>query len=241
MNTGKTIRIWPVLAAAGLGIAMLCGLGTWQVQRLHWKEGLLAQLAAKAAADPVDLAEAARQQEQGLDTEFLKVHFSAVYGPGAELRLISSFDGGPGWTIITPAVTLDGRGLLVDRGQVPPEKLDSHGTPKGDVEITGVIRRYLNGRARFDPDNDALKNQWYWWDIPAMLQAAHFPDAVKPEVFVVQLLPDTAADALPRPPEPRANLSNNHLGYAITWFGLALALLAVTAIYLRGQMKKSTA
>ena len=237
----KPVRIWPVILATAIGIAMLCGLGIWQVQRLQWKEGLLAQLAAKAAAEPVDLAEAARQQGQGLDTEFLKVRFRAVYVASGELRMISNFDGGPGWTIITPAVTADGRGILVDRGQVPPEKLGNYDTPQGDVEITGVIRRYLNGRGRFDPDNDAAKNQWYWWDIPAMLQAVQFPDSVKPENLVVQILPGTVTGALPRPSEPRANLSNNHLGYAITWFGLALALLAVAVIYLRGQMKKSIA
>ena len=240
MSGGKPIRIWPVLLTSGIGIAILCGLGIWQVQRLHWKEGLLAQLAARAAADPVDLAEAARQQDQGLDTEFLKVHFRAVYDPNFELHLISSFDGGPGWTIIMPAVTSDGHGILIDRGQVPPEKLNSFDTPKGEVEITGVIRRYLNGRARFDPDNDAGKNQWYWWDIPAMLQAVHFAGSIKSEVFMVQILPGTVTAELPRPVEPRANLSNNHLGYAITWFGMALALLAVAVIYLRGQMKKST-
>ena len=233
MTAAMSPRIWPVVSAALVAFVILCGLGVWQVQRLHWKEGLLAQLAARAAAGPVALGTA--------DAEFAKVRFRAAYKLDAEMKMISTFDGGPGWTIITPAITADGRAVLVDRGQVPPERLEDYDKPQGEVEITGVIRRYRNGQARFDPDNDPIKNQWYWWEIPAMLKASNLPAGVEPLAVVVQVLPGTVTAEYPRPPEPRANLTNNHLGYAITWFGLALALLAVAGVYVRGQMKKSTA
>ena len=148
---------------------------------------------------------------------------------------------GPGWTIVTPALTGDGRAVLVDRGQVPPDRLGDFPTPQGALDITGVIRQYRNGRAQFDPDNDPDKGQWFWWDIPAMLQGSRIPPSADAMPFVVQLLPDATPAAFPRAPEPRANLRNNHLGYAITWFGLALALAAVSGLYICGQMKKSTA
>ena len=237
----KQTRIWPVLLAAMIGIAILCGLGVWQVQRLQWKQDLLARLAARAAAEPIGVGAAAAELQRGQDIEFLKVRFQGNYGAGAGLAMMSTFEGGPGWTIVTPVLTADGKAVLVDRGQVPPDRLRDYPTPEGAVDLTGVIRRYPNGRARFDPDNDPVKGQWFWWDIPAMLRQAKLPQGVEPLPFVVQLLPDTAAADLPRPPEPRANLRNNHLGYAITWFGLALALLAVTAVYVRGRTKKSTA
>ena len=231
-------RIWPVVLASAIGVVILCGLGFWQVQRLHWKEGLLAQLAANAAAAPIDLATADAVQRDGRSIEFVRIGFRATYKFDAEMKMISTFEGGPGWTIITPAVTPGGQAVLVDRGQVPADRLESYDKPQGEVEITGIIRQYANGRARFDPDNDAAKNQWYWWDIPAMLQASHLPGNGKPLPFVVQLLPAAVTADLPRPPEPRANLSNNHLGYAITWFGLALVLLVIAGLFLRGQMKK---
>lgn len=241
MTGTARVRIWPVLLAAAAGFALLCSLGIWQVQRLHWKERLIDQLGARAAAAPVGLAEAEAALNRGEDIEFLKLRFSATYLFDTEKTMISTIDGGPGFTVITPAVTADGRAVLVDRGQVPPERLKDYGRPQGEVEVTGVVRQYRNGQARFDPDNDPAANQWYWWDIPAMLKASKLAPGIKALPVVVQLLPGSAAADDPRPPEPRANLTNNHLGYAITWFGLALALLAVTGAYLRSQMKKSDA
>ena len=102
-------RIWPVVLATLVGLAILVSLGVWQVQRLHWKEGLLAQLAANAAADPVDLATAVRLAEDGKDDEFLRVKFSGHYKNDAWKKMISTYDGGQGWTIITPAISDAGR------------------------------------------------------------------------------------------------------------------------------------
>ena len=75
------------------------------------------------------------------------------------------------------------------------------------------------------------KNQ-LWWDLPAMIAASGLPADLKPYPFVVQLLPSSTAAEFPRPDEPKSDLANNHLGYAITWFGLALTLLGVSGFYL---------
>jgi len=83
-----------------------------------------------------------------------------------------------------------------------------------------------------DPENDPAANLWYWWDVPAMQAASGLAAGAKPFPDVVQLLPSAAAGgAFPRPQEPKANLANNHLGYAITWFGLAATLLGVAGFY----------
>jgi len=234
-------RLWLVGLAAAAGIAILCALGIWQLQRLHWKEALLARLAANAAAAPVDLGTAAAARREGRDIEFLHVRFDGRYRGSVSLHLLSSFEGGPGWTIVTPAVSEDGLSVLVDRGRLPPDAVESDRAPSGPVTIDGLVRLYRNGRGPFDPDNDAAKNQWYWWDLPAMLQAAGLAGGDQVVPVVVQLLPGPVEPGVPRPAEPRAALANNHLGYAITWFGLALALLAVALLFIRGQIGKSGA
>lgn len=234
-------RVWPVLLAAAAGLVILLGLGTWQVQRLAWKEALLAQLAANAAAAPVDLATAAARAAEGGNAEFLKLQFRATYLPDRSMALISTFDRGPGWTIITPAITGDGRLVLVDRGRVPAGRQTDVPPPAGEVELTGILRRHNGHRGYFDPDNDPASATWYWWDVPAMIAAAKPAADVEAVPFVVQLVRVPGDTTLPQPDEPRATLRNNHLGYAITWFGLAAALVVVTAAYLRTQMKKSAA
>ncbi len=224
-------RIWPIVIATLLGVGILLSLGVWQVQRLHWKQGLLAELAAKAKAEPVDLTAADTVAKTG-NAEFLRVRFRATYKHEAGMKMISAYEGGQGWTIITPAVSADGHAVVVDRGRVPGQRLESFDKPQGEVEVNGVVRTYAHGRAYFDPDNDPKGNLWYWWDVPAMLAAANLPAELKPVPFVVQLLPGAVAAEFPAPPEPKANLANNHLGYAITWFGLAIALLVVSGVYI---------
>ena len=234
-------RIWPVVMASGLGLAILLWLGIWQLQRLHWKEGLIAQLAANAAVDPVGLEAAGARLAEGHNVEFLKVRFPATYSHDAGMTMIATYDGGPGWTVVTPAVTPTGLAVLVDRGQVPADRVGDIDKPGGEVEITGIVRLYLHGKGYFDPDNDPAHKSWYWWDVAAMLGASQLPPDVTPVPFVVQLLPEPGASAYPRPPEPKANLRNNHLGYAITWFGLAAVLVVMTGLYVRALMKKSSA
>jgi surfeit locus 1 family protein len=226
-------RIWPIILATVIGVAILVTLGVWQVQRLHWKEGLLAQLAANASAPPVELADVEMRAATGGGVEFMRVKFRGTYRHDAWKKMISTYDGGQGWTIITPAVSTDGHAVIVDRGRIPGQRLESFDQPEGEVEVLGVIRTYPNGQAYFDPANDPKANLWYWWDVQAMLRESGLPGGLKPFPFVVQLLPESVTADFPRPPEPKANLANNHLGYAITWFGLALTLIGVAGFYIR--------
>lgn len=230
-------RIWPILLATVIGTAILVTLGVWQVQRLQWKEALLAQLAANAAAPPIDLATAAARAAEGRDMEFVRVAFTGAYRHDGWKKMIATYQGGQGWTIITPAASTDGWAVIVDRGRVPGARAETFDKPQGDIPIEGIIRTYRRGQAMFDPENDAKANLWYWWDVPAMQAASGLPEGLKPFPYVVQLLPAAAAADFPRPEEPQANLANNHLGYAITWFGLALTLLAVAGVYVHSLRK----
>ena len=230
----RTPRMWPVLAATVIGMAILITLGVWQVQRLQWKEALLAQLAANAAAPPVSLAEAAERD----DPEFVRVRFTGTYDHAGAKKMIATFQRGQGWTVITPAVTSDGHAVMVDRGRIPGQLGEAFDKPTGEVRVEGVIRTYRRGQAMFDPENDPNANIWYWWDVPAMLASSGLPQGLKPYPYVVQLLPSATAAPFPRPDEPKANLANNHLGYALTWFGLAATLLAVAGFYVFDLRKR---
>jgi len=231
-------RLWPILLATLVGTAILLTLGIWQVQRLQWKEALLAQLAANAAAAPISLDEAARLAEQGRDLEFVRVAFPATYRHAAGMKMIATYEGGQGWTIITPAVTPDGWAVIVDRGRIPGQRVSDVAQPEGTQQVEGVLRAHGTGQGRFDPDNDPKANLWYWWDVPAMLAQAGLSQGVKPFPYVVQLVPQPGATAFPRPEEPKAKLANNHLGYAITWFGLAATLLGVAGFYIRDVRRR---
>ena len=224
-------RVWPVLLATLVGFAILMTLGAWQVKRLAWKEALLAQLAANAAAPPVDLSTAYNMSRAGSNVEFVRVKFTGTYKNDAWMKMLSSYQGGQGWTIITPA-SGEGWAVIVDRGKLPGQRLEHFDQPQGSQDIEGVIRTHPYGQGIFDPVNDAKGNMWYWWDVKGMLAASGLPADLKPFPFAVQLLPSSTTADFPRPEEPKSDLANNHLGYAITWFGLAATLLGVAGFYL---------
>jgi surfeit locus 1 family protein len=232
-------RAWPVVLATLIGFAVLLGFGVWQLNRLSWKQDLLAQLALNMSAEPVNLARAEAMVASGADSEFVKVTVVGLFSHVAEMRMIAVFDGGPGWNIVTPLLTEDGRAVLVDRGVVPDQGRDNIERPGGPVLVTGYVRNYSGRQGAFAPENDPKSGTWYWWDVPAMVSAAALPQGIAPVNFVLQLEPAVVARAFPRPAPPQANLRNNHLSYAITWFSLAAVLLVISGLYLRGQMKKT--
>ena len=225
-------RIWPVVLATLAGLAILVTLGAWQVKRLAWKEALLAQLAANAAAPPVDLPTAYNMARAGSNVEFVRVKFTGTYKTDAWMKMLSSYQRGQGWTILEPAASSDGWVVIVDRGKLPGQRLENFDQPQGPQEIEGVIRTHPYGQGFFDPANDPQANMWHWWDVDAMLAASGLAADMRPFPYVVQLLPGSTTAEFPRPEEPKADLANNHLGYAITWFGLAATLLGVAGFYI---------
>ena len=237
----RTPRAWPVVLATGVGVAILLALGAWQLDRLAWKQDLLTQLAANMAAEPVDLARAEAVAASGGTSEFLKVKVQGTFNHDAEMRMIAVHDGGPGWEIVTPLITADGRAVLVNRGVVPDREKDVIDRPAGPVEVTGYVRNYSGRQGIFAPDNDPQSGVWYWWDVPAMLANARLPAGTRAVELVLQQVPAEEARSFPRPSPPQARLRNNHLSYAITWFSLAVVLVVIAGLYLRGQMKKTTA
>jgi surfeit locus 1 family protein len=232
--TGFRPLFWPTLFT--VPVLLLClGLGSWQVQRLFWKEGLIAQRQAAVAASPAPVP---RNLAEARGMEFHRVIDEGVFLHDKEIFLgATSEGGGQGYQVLTPLLEPGGRIVFVNRGFIPgglknPAKRAAGQVP-GTVRVLGLLRLPPDGRPSwFVPDNRPDLNYWFWVDIPAMSTAARL-DHVAP--FYID------ADATPNPggwPKggvTRLALPNNHLQYAITWFSLAVALIVIYVLFHRRQ------
>jgi surfeit locus 1 family protein len=225
-------QFWPTVMSVP-ALFLLLGLGIWQIQRLGWKEGQIAERAHAVAAPPVaapqTLAEAQRLDYHHVFVDGVFLHAKEIY-LGA-----SAGAGSIGYQVLTPLAEPDGRIVLVDRGYVPSDLRDpskrAAGQVAGRVHIVGLLRLPPAGRPNwFLPDNRPDLNYWFWVDLPAMVRADKL-DRVAP--FYID------ADATPNPggwPKggvTRLALPNHHLQYAITWFSLAVALVVVYFLHHR--------
>ncbi|MDF2780841.1 MAG: hypothetical protein K0S96_645, partial [Geminicoccaceae bacterium] len=163
-------QLWPTLVAAG-GFAVLLALGTWQVERLHWKEALIAERAAQLAAPPEPLP---AQSDDWRAWDFRRVTVAGEFRHEAEqLYGVAAVAGRVGHDVLTPLVRPDGAAVLVDRGWVPADQAHPaarrQGQLQGRVEITGIARYRAEGRPGwFTPDNQPELRLWYSYDLPAL-------------------------------------------------------------------------
>jgi surfeit locus 1 family protein len=232
----------PSLAAAA-ALAVLIGLGLWQLERLNWKEALLARLATRVAAEPMPLEAAERRWQQGEDVEYLHVAARGRFEHDKERYLYAPTPAGLGWQVYTPLRITPGRILWVNRGWVD----DAHKAPSarapgqsmGDTEVRGLLRA-TPSPGRFTPSNDVIGNLWYWPDLALMTRAAYGPAASAPESLPFRLETDAQPlppGGLPRGGVTRLDLPNRHLEYALTWFGLGLTLIAVYFAFVRHRLR----
>lgn len=227
-------------------VAGLIALGTWQVERLHWKEGLIAELDSKLSAKPADLPPRERwPQLSAASDEFRRVAFPAefldeealVYSTGSSLRPDVS---GPGYWVFSPARLTGGSLVLVNRGFVPDGKQDRKTRPQGQpqsvVEVVGAMR-WPEQRGSFTPNDEPAKNLWFARD-PASMAAAKNWGTVAP--FYIDQEAPPAPGGWPKVGPLKASLPNNHLQYAVTWYGLALVVLISAIVFLRGRRRATT-
>ncbi|HEY7764359.1 MAG TPA: SURF1 family cytochrome oxidase biogenesis protein, partial [Aestuariivirgaceae bacterium] len=124
------------------GLAVLVGLGVWQLKRLQWKEGLIAQIETRTKGEPITLKEATAMARVGRDPEYYRVRIDGRFHHARERYLYAVSDGMVGWHVITPLETADGDMVLVDRGFVPDMLRDPSSRPLGQVEnvvtVTGI-------------------------------------------------------------------------------------------------------
>jgi surfeit locus 1 family protein len=216
--------------------AILIALGTWQIQRKAWKEGLIADIERRSAATPVELPrlETWPQLRQESD-EFRRVKLRVELRSGGEAFVYTSGSSlrpdikAPGYFVFAPARLPDGRVVVINRGYVG---LDRQFPPvTGSVHITGYLRWPEQPHWLF-PAEDRSGNTWILRDHRAMAARNGWGEIGPFYVDQEAPVPD---GGLPRPGPIRPSLPNNHLQYALTWYGLAAVLAIVFGFWLRGR------
>jgi len=228
VRLNRTFLLWPTVLTLA-GVALLAGLGTWQLQRRQWKEALIVKIAERIGAPPLPLAEAEARWGKGEDIEYLHVVALGRFRHDSERYLYSPGAEGLGWQVYTPLDLGAGRLLWVNRGVVPDARkapaTRAEGLQTGEVVVVGLLRPPARPHA-FAPRNDVAHNLWYWPDVEA-LGASLGPDArTLPFTLEIDRRPEPPG-GLPRGGVTRVELPNHHLQYALTWYGLALVLISV--------------
>jgi len=209
-----------------LGAAVLMWLGFWQLERLHWKEGILAEIEARIMADPVALPAV----PDPVAHRYLPVVASGTLS-GVVQVLASTRDYGPGYRIIQGFET-DGRRVLVDRGFRP---IEEHSDVFGPVEVTVIGNLYWPDEVdRFTPEPDRARNLWFARDVPAIAQVL----GTEPVLIVAREVTPLLGPVYPLPIDA-AGIPNRHLEYVVTWFSLAIVWLGMTA-YLMWRIRRGT-
>ncbi len=208
--------IFPILLGV-IGVAVLVSLGVWQMQRLSWKEAILAEIDARISEAPIALP-AAPDPER--DT-FQPVRVIGSAEPVEIHLLVSQKNIGAGYRIVQPFIT-DGRRVLIDRGFVALTEKDAL-RPLENVTITGNLH-WPDEVDGYTPEPDLPKNIWFARDVPRMAAALN----TEPVLIVVRDV-SPVDDAVSPLPVDSSGIPNDHLEYAITWFSLALVWFGMTA------------
>lgn len=208
-----------------ISFIILCGLGIWQMQRLQWKEGLIAEIDAGRGAPPASLPS---RLANAPDWRFRMVTVTGRFLHHAESHRTGKAENGRvGYRIFTPLQRTGAETIMIERGWVPETlKAPSSRTESlvdGDVTVTGMVR-LPDERNSFTPADDVVGNLWFAVDPRAMGAAA---GVTVPGWYVVD---ETSTLDWPRAGPSELHLRNNHLGYAVTWFSLAIALLVIWLI-----------
>lgn len=217
-----------------LAFTVLVMLGTWQMHRLSWKEGLLADIESRRHQPAATVEDIEALLRSGGDVDYRAMTASGVFLNDKERRFLATHDGAAGFYIYTPLQLTDGRYLFVNRGFVPDDRKnpDSRmgGQLLGQQRITGLARaKLLEKPSSLVPDNDTAKNVFYWKDLDAMATSVGLStDKVLP--FFLDAGPAPVPGGLPIGGVTQVDLPNSHLQYALTWYGLAATLAVISVV-----------
>lgn len=220
---GSGVFVAAMLAA----IAVLVGLGIWQIQRGVWKSALLAELDSREAMQPIDLATLEPGDLSGV--RYRRVAATGVFRPGL-IRMHHVEEGALGYKAVLPFMQTEGDDmLLVDLGFVRSsmESEAAATVPDGVVRLEGYARLPTARPSVFTPDNAPAENRWFWWDLSAMTRTLDAANAAVLPVIIQLSDPVPGVRVAGLAPEPTVSLPrphNRHAGYAVTWFGLALVV-----------------
>jgi surfeit locus 1 family protein len=216
---------WPTLMTVAM-LPVLLALGTWQVQRKVWKEGLQQQIDARRTAEPVIWRDLGTRFLRNENIEYLRVQLHGTFDHATERYLYWPLPSGQGWQVFTLFKPAGGeQALFINRGWVPDAlkqpSARAAGQPTGPTVVTGLVRA-PETPGRFTPPNEPATNIWYWRDLAAM--RASLGEVQRPQ------------GGWPRGGTTNIRLSNRHLEYAFTWYALAATLLGVFGVFAYGRL-----
>ena len=215
------------------GVLLMAGLGIWQLQRLAWKEELIDTIAT--ANEQAPLSTLPNDITELQDLRFRRVQLSGSYQHDKEVHVAARYYRGQlGYHIFTPLALDDGRTVMVNRGWIPVHDKDDFaaratGEASAPVTIDAMIRT-SNERNYFTPPNSPEENVWFGRDVD---EIARYHELELIPVTVDLIGSPDVADGYPIPGDGNITLRNDHLGYAITWFGIGLGVLVIGGLYIR--------
>lgn len=228
---------WGTIAAILVALIILLSLGTWQVFRLQWKEALIAEINTRSTAAPMALPDTEARAKSGADIDYVRMTATGHFENTHEQYFFATDDGEVGYHVYTPLILPDGRALFVNRGFVPEALRDpakrAAGLVSGEVTVKGLARARLPEKPSWVvPDNEPDKQLYFWKDLDEMAAQAAVPaDKLVPFFLDADATPNPGG--WPKGGVTQIDLPNNHLSYAVTWYGLAAVLVVVSALAFR--------
>ncbi|MCR9108509.1 SURF1 family protein [Marivita sp. XM-24bin2] len=210
-------RITLPLVTGLIGTAILLWLGTWQMQRLEWKRGILTEIESRIGGNPAPLPVTGDPDRD----RYQPVRLNGTIEPNELYVLVSRKRVGAGYLVISPFVTEDGRRILVDRGFIPVEERDIT-RDGGEKDIIGNLH-WPDDRTSSTPENDVDGNIWFARDIEAMSGVLN----TEPLLVIARNISPSDPGVTPLPVDT-SGIPNDHLQYAITWYSLAVVWLIGT-------------
>ncbi|MBB3393392.1 MULTISPECIES: SURF1 family protein [unclassified Rhizobium] len=218
-------------------IAALLSLGIWQVERLSWKEDLIARVDQRVHAKPVPAPARAQWGEVSrANDEYRHVTAEGILQNDKETLIYASTALGPGYWVITPLNLSNGTSILINRGFVPTDKRDAATRRDGQVpsvKITGLLR-ITEPKGTLIKSNDPANDRWYSRDVAAIADRRNVAD-VAPYFIDADATPNPGG--LPVGGLTQITFPNNHLVYAITWLALAIMASGLLAFVVRSELR----
>ncbi|MEM8797253.1 MAG: SURF1 family protein [Pseudomonadota bacterium] len=235
--------------AAVVALGILLTLGSWQVNRLWWKNELIRKVEERISETPLPLENLVDRNRvpsvSRSELEYRPVTVTGRFIGEREFHYYATYDGKPGYHIYHPyelTGELSGTVLFINRGFVPVEQKNPRDRPDSlpafdtETPVAGLFRWPDTAKPNaFTPDNDIAANIFFWRDLNLMIEESGIQNSEVMPFFVYENEKDP--NVLPIGSVSIIEFPNNHLSYAITWYGLAATLMGVYFFLLRSRAK----
>jgi len=228
MIAGRRFQFRPVLTVFVLAsLAILVSLGTWQLKRLQWKEALIASVDARVHSEPIPFGEALARAEAGENMEYQPVTLEGAFLPEGDAKVFGSYDGAPGAYVFMPVDAGLSKLVYVNEGFAPQGMADAEDTaPRTIVGLFRSTERPSPPASWVLPQGRSDDGLWF------IRSPQEFAAAVDRDAFAFYIDEGPVAGReWPKGGTTRLEFSNRHLEYALTWYGLAAALIGVWIVF----------